>query len=69
MYTKTPAREGYAPLVWKQAQIQGLRDSRSTIRGEENFGVGLYMKQLYKVVEGPNVLSIITRSYFRRRMR
>ena len=32
-YIKTSARVGYAPPVWKRAQVQGLKESRLTIRG------------------------------------
>ena len=33
---KTSARVGYAPTVWKRAQVQGLKESRLTIRGDED---------------------------------
>ena len=33
------ARVGYAPPVWKQAQVQGLKESRLTIRGDEDQGL------------------------------
>ena len=31
---KTSATVGYAPPVWKRAQVQGLKESRLTIRGD-----------------------------------
>ena len=36
---KTSARVGYAPPVWKRAQVQGLKESRQTIRGDEDRGI------------------------------
>ena len=36
---KTSARVGYAPPVWKRAQVQGLKESRQTIRGDEDRGL------------------------------
>ena len=33
-YIKTSARVGDAPPVWKRAQIQGLKESRLTLRGD-----------------------------------
>ena len=33
----TSARKGYAPSVWKRAQVQGLKESRLTIRRD---GIG-----------------------------
>ena len=30
---------GYAPPVWKRAQVQGLKESRLTIRGDEDQGL------------------------------
>ena len=37
-YIKTSARVGYAPPVWKLTQVQGLKESRLTRRGDkENF--------------------------------
>ena len=37
-YIKASARVGYAPPVWKRAQVQGLKESRLTIRGDEDQG-------------------------------
>ena len=34
-YIKTSTRVDYAPPVWKRAQVQGLKESRLTIRGKE----------------------------------
>ena len=33
-YISTSARVGYAPPFWKRAQVQGLKESRLTIRGD-----------------------------------
>ena len=38
-YIKTIARVGYAPPDWKRAQGQGLKESRITIRGDEDNGL------------------------------
>ena len=38
-YIKTSTREGYAPPVWKRAQVQGLKEFRQTIRGDEDRGI------------------------------
>ena len=38
-YIKTSAREGYAPPVCKRAQVRGLKESRLTIRGNEDQGI------------------------------
>ena len=35
---KTSARVGYAPPVLKRAQVKGLKESRLTIRGNEDHG-------------------------------
>ena len=32
-------REGYAPPFWKRVQVQGLEDSRITIRVDEDQGL------------------------------
>ena len=34
-YIKTSARVGYAPPVWKRAHVQGLKESRITIKWDE----------------------------------
>ena len=33
---KDSARKGNAPSVWKRAQVQGLMESRLTIRGDDD---------------------------------
>ena len=38
MYKGT-AKEGYAPPVWKRVQIQGMKESRLTIRVDEDQGL------------------------------
>ena len=38
------ARVGYAPPVWKRAQVQGLKESRLTIKGNEDRGLVSYAK-------------------------
>ena len=38
-YIKTSARVGYAPPVWKRAHVQGVKESRLTIRGDEDRGL------------------------------
>ena len=32
-------QSGYVPPVWKRAQVQGLKESRLTIRGDEDRGI------------------------------
>ena len=32
-------QSGYAPPVWKRTQVQGLKESRLTIRGDEDRGI------------------------------
>ena len=32
-------QSGYAPPVWKRAQVPGLKESRLTIRGDEDRGL------------------------------
>ena len=36
IYLKTSATEGYAPPIWKQAEVQGLKESRLIIRWDED---------------------------------
>ena len=36
---KTSARVGYVPPVWKRGQVQGLKESRLTIREIEDQGL------------------------------
>ena len=38
-YINTSARVGYAPPTWKRAQVKGMRESRLTIRGDEDQGL------------------------------
>ena len=38
-YIKTSARVGYAPPVLKRAHVKELKESRLTIRGEEDQGL------------------------------
>ena len=40
-YMNTSARAGYTLPVWKWAQVQGLKESRLSIRGEEDQGLAL----------------------------
>ena len=41
-YIKAFVRVGYAPPVWKRAQVQGLKESRLTIRGHEDQDLVFY---------------------------
>ena len=34
-FIKISARVGYTPPAWKRAQVQGLKESRQTIRGDD----------------------------------
>ena len=36
---RTSIRVGYAPPVWKRTHIQGLKETRQTIRGDEGQGL------------------------------
>ena len=38
-YIKTSARVGYAPPICKRDQVQGLKESRITLRGDGNQGL------------------------------
>ena len=38
-YITTSVREGYAPPVWKWAQVQGIKEHRLTIKGGEDWGI------------------------------
>ena len=38
-YIKPSARVGYATHVWKRAQVHRLKESRLTIRGDEDQGI------------------------------
>ena len=67
-YIKTSAREGYAPPVWKRAQVQGLKESRLIIRGDKDRGlvsseelvrVQCVSKDMYKAVKGPITRPIV----------
>ena len=48
-YIKTSAIVGYASTVWKWAWVQVLKESRLTIRGNEN--QGLNEKLFYETTE------------------
>ena len=62
---KTSARLGYASPVWKRAQVQGLKESRRTIKGDQEFcfsdqsiymqGLFIYMYPLYIGINSMNV--------------
>ena len=39
-YIKISAKVNYAPPTWKRTQVHGLKESRLTIRGDEDQGLG-----------------------------
>ena len=47
-YTNASARVGYAPPIWKRAQVKGLKESRPTIRVDEDQGL-VSFKEVYQI--------------------
>ena len=54
-YIKTSTRVGYAPPVWKRVQVQGLMESRLTIKGDEIQGL-VSPEQTHIIEEAVNVI-------------
>ena len=46
-YIKTSARVSYAPSVWKRAQVPEQKESRLTIRGDDDEGLNVVLVSIY----------------------